>query len=574
MPRRLHRASLLVTAAAEAVRQLPQHVHPQPQQHPPQQPRQEQPCPQERQQQEQHLVQDDSVLYRSAPNSPAREFGFRRGLEDKYELGQKLGAGASCTVYEAVERHTGERFAVKMMPKQFGPGGFLDSHFLRRVRNEVDISKKIGKSLNVCYLYGAYETEACVYLVMEQCTGGMLIMRGRYSERQAARLVREVLRTVALCHSKHIMMRDIKPQNVSPVQSQDPLEKEFLFASPDDDSRLKATDFGISVFCRPGQFITQRAGTRVCMAPEVVQKRYTLSADLWSTGILAYLLLTGRLPFAKGQRHSSELYATKQVYKSTDVFNDILYALLDFETAPWDTLSGDARDLVQSLLQRDPEKRPSALEALQHRWLQDAQPLAGSDQSCVAKEIPLSDTIVQRLQRFGTYSRLKQVALRTMANVIAPDHMLVSNLKGLFLELDPADTGREGDFTLTAREMQQLLAEMARDPSGEVALNDFIAALMDWSKLQEDTREWGSLVGRAFEALGPDANGRIGVDKLELLLCGEEGCEAPDILGSALREADVNHDGCIDLDEFRQLLSGVGLGDGLELFETRLLERG
>lgn len=229
---------------------------------------------------------------------------------------------------------------------------------------------------------------------------------------------------------------------------------QFLFATPAEDAPLKAIDFGISVFCEPGQWVDLRAGTPIYIAPEVLRSRYSLPADVWSLGIVAYQLLTGkagrwmggeanpsevrfhtaachhrrvssrscdilhpksrtalcpisaciamcnpqqqscgsdlsaafetkshalpaapappgRLPFSGEEgAEVAELYMTKQVYNNKDVFRAVLYSDLDFTSPPWDRLSGEAKDLVQSLLQRDGEARPSAEEALRHPWLQ------------------------------------------------------------------------------------------------------------------------------------------------------------------------------------------------------------
>ncbi|KAL4447878.1 hypothetical protein ABPG75_005097 [Micractinium tetrahymenae] len=503
----------------------------------------------------------EESLYRAPPSEPVAEFGYSKNFGAKYELGDKIGKGAHSTVHLATDRESGERVAVKVMPKQAAPSGFLDPHFVRRVRNEVDICTHLSGSLNVCYFYGAYESDAAVYLVLELLVGGPLwdrAFRGTCSERAAARLVREVLRTVAQCHARHILMRDIKPHN-------------FMFAGPEEDSPLKAVDFGISVFLRPGQYVTQRAGTRIVMAPEVVRCRYSFPADLWSVGILAYLLLTGRLPYPFWER----LYVQKKPVTADEMHREIRSAELDFRSPPWDTLSDDARDLVQSLLQRDEAKRPTAEQALQHRWLQDAAP------GCSYEEVPLSDSIVQRLQRFGTYGRLKQIALMVVANCIPPDSTVVADLRGLFLELDPADRGRvpytrlqaeleDGRYTLSPAEAQQLLSRLDMNGDGEISFATWVASLMDWSKLHNDSAEWDALVERAFHALDVDGCGRLSPGDLVSAICGDGGCEAPDDLDAVLREAGVlDAQGGIGLEQFRALLGGE-LQDRLDLFDTRL----
>lgn len=314
-----------------------------------------------------------------ATDEPITTFGYATNFDEVYELGERIGSGTFGTVYVGVERATGRRFAIKRMPKNFSPDGFLDRYYVRRVRNEVDIGTHLGPSLNVAYFYGGYESPSAVDLVVELCTGGTLWDKikergGQYTERDAARLVRELLRTVAQCHASGVMMRDIKPEN-------------FLFATADPDAPLKAIDFGISVFLEPGQTVDLRAGTPIYIAPEVLKCKYTRNADLWSVGIVAYQLLTGRLPFSGEEGDEvAEEYMSKQVYNNKDVFRAVLYADLDFESPPWDVLSSGAKELVQSLLQRDPEARPTAEQALAHPWLQEE----GADGAT------LGNTIVQR----------------------------------------------------------------------------------------------------------------------------------------------------------------------------------
>lgn len=271
-----------------------------------------------------------------------------------------------------------------------------------------------GRSLNVAYLYGAYEDMCYVYLVLEKCSGGELGARvkeagGRLSEEEAAFVMRGVLQALAQCHAKDILMRDVKPGN-------------FLFLDDADsfNSPLKAIDFGISTYCRPGDVKKQRAGSPSYLAPEVCKEAYGLPADIWSAGIMAYNLITGRAPwtgdYADELREAVESNGGK--LKSTkELFRAILLAELDFTTPPWDTVSPECRDFVSSMLERDPAKRITAVEALAHPWLSrhgsatQQRPATSSLDGSLPQVRPARKSLVQRLQRYATFPLLKQEAM-------------------------------------------------------------------------------------------------------------------------------------------------------------------
>ncbi|PRW20925.1 calcium-dependent kinase 26-like [Chlorella sorokiniana] len=524
-----------------------------------------------------------AALY-SSGSEPIRSFGFASGFGDKYDLAEQLGSGTFGIVHVAVHKETGERFAVKSMPKRFAGDGTLEAYYVRRVLNEVDICNHLGsdsvlnevdicnhlgRSLNVCYLYEVFEDGTCVDLVMELCAGGQLwdkVKMGSYSEKDAQRLVREMARAVAQCHGMDVMLRDIKPEN-------------FMFLDKTPDSPLKAIDFGISVFCKPGQYVDVRAGTPIYIAPEVLRMNYTLSADVWSLGIVAYQLLTGRLPFSgeDGQEVSDE-YMAKQQYNNKDVFRAVLKAELDFTSPPWDTLSAAARDFVQSCLNRDEKKRPTAEQLLQHPWLQDEADIS---------DVPFADTIVQRLQRYGLYGRFRQVALKALMQSIAEQDGESSqqfrDMRRVFEQMDRNADGRvtyselkaalqSGHFQLSPSEVEQLAEQLDSQHSGTIDWSEWVAAMADWRSFQ-GTRDWDVLIGRAFAAMDPNGDGVISAEELEQLLCGEDGCEFPDTVEAALREADRDHDGVVSMQDFKEFIESK-TDDSLSLFEARVSRDG
>ena len=289
---------------------------------------------------------------------------------------------------------------------------------------------------------------------------------------------------------------------------------------------------------------------------EVLKMEYSQKADLWSAGILAYQLLTGRLPFVGDSGLLvSKLYMAKQLFTNKDVFRAILYSDLDFSRAPWPQVSRDGIELVQALLSRDAAKRPTAAEALQHPWFEQ---LAGSDSSAAeeppeahagaGEQSPLFDTVVQRLQRFGTYGRLKQVALREIANValtVAGDQNMVTDIQAMFKQMDSEGCGhvpysamvrllKAGAFDLSDTEVEVLISQMDITERGNIRYDEWLAAMVEWRTLQEG-EEWDVWVERAFAAFDVDGSGSISVAELADMLCHDGVCTMPDVVSAALR---------------------------------------
>nr|GMC79490.1 calcium-dependent protein kinase 26-like [Ipomoea batatas] len=151
---------------------------------------------------------------------------------------------------------------------------------------------------NVISIKDSYEDSVAVHVVMELCAGGELfdriVKRGHYSERQAAQLARTIAGVIQTCHSLGVMHRDLKPEN-------------FLFVSGEEDSPLKTIDFGLSTFFKPGnigEIFEDVVGSPYYVAPEVLKKHYGQEADVWSAGVIVYILLSGVPPFWGGKRIS------------------------------------------------------------------------------------------------------------------------------------------------------------------------------------------------------------------------------------------------------------------------------
>ena len=282
------------------------------------------------------------------------DFGYKRHFHDEYEVSKLLGKGAFASVYQVTPRSTSPFYgrcdlAVKVISKT----SLKTLQEVQWLQQEVDIMRSLGGSVNIVHVYECYESKNHVYILMELCSGGNLfekIFKGDpYSEKMAAVIMGDILKVAQQCHAKSIVHRDIKPEN-------------FLFANKLVGAPLKMTDFGLADYHRPGKKLSEISGTPYYIAPEVIRQSYGMEADNWSCGVVMYVLLTGKTPFHRKDDN-------KQSYKV--VFRRILEEDIDFERDPWPNISASAKDLCKKLLQKNPAKRISAEDALQHEWVKE-----------------------------------------------------------------------------------------------------------------------------------------------------------------------------------------------------------
>lgn len=257
-------------------------------------------------------------------------------LFDFYTVGKELGRGAFSVVLDGVHKETGKRVAIKAIKTRY-----IKNKLLIR---EIDIMKKVGNHPNILKLYEVYETTNFLYLVLELVTGGELfdqiVARGEYSEQDASNIVRQIISAVAHLHANGIAHRDLKPQNL-------------LCAGANGDD-IRMADFGLSKMFDQGEYLVTCCGSPEYVAPEVLEcKPYDKACDLWSVGVITYVLLTGCFPF-------------------WDKNNAVLYEKIRRVEYGWPSgseISPEAKDLIRHLIEKSPEKRFTAEQALQHPWV-------------------------------------------------------------------------------------------------------------------------------------------------------------------------------------------------------------
>ncbi|KAH9651812.1 calcium-dependent protein kinase 9 [Citrus sinensis] len=296
-----------------------------------------------------------------------------------YSFGKELGRGQFGVTYLCTENSTGRQFACKSISKR----KLVTKNDKDDIKREIQIMQHLSGQPNIVEFKGAYEDKQSVHVVMELCAGGELfdriIAKGHYSERAAASICRSIVNVVHICHFMGVMHRDLKPEN-------------FLLSSKDENALLKATDFGLSVFIEEGKVYRDIVGSAYYVAPEVLRRRYGKEIDIWSAGVILYILLSGVPPFWMWVAETEK-----------GIFDAILQGDIDFESAPWPTISSSAKDLVRRMLTQDPKKRITSAQVLEHPWIKE-----GGE----ASDKPIDSAVLSRMKQFRAMNKLKKLALK------------------------------------------------------------------------------------------------------------------------------------------------------------------
>lgn len=446
-----------------------------------------------------------------------------RRFQEVYRIKDIIGVGTFGEVRVCVHRETGTRRAVKIYRKDLMPN---ETH-KAKLEREISILRALDHP-NIIRVFEFFEDSKRFFIVMEYCRGGELFdeinKNTKFTESQSAQIMHQLFSAVAYLHQKRIVHRDLKLENILLEEKHDLLN-------------IKLIDFGTACVMDRFKMIHGTIGTAYYIAPEVLDGVYDEKCDLWSCGVIMYLLLTGRPPFEG--RHD------------TEVVENVRRGSYTFEEPIWSKISPEAKNLVSKLLV-PPSSRLNAGDTLKHPWItHNAMRLNANSQ--------LLETVLKNLLNFRMENKLRD-AVHTFITTQLVNPKEAKDYRDVFRMLD-----KNGDGKLCRQELldeylkilpkdeaiaavNSIMTELDSDCSGFIDYTEFLKASMDMkSVLSLDN------LRIAFNMFDKDQSGSISALELKKVL--EGGTDSNDsVWKSIVNQVDQNGDGEIDFQEFQSMI--------------------
>ena len=440
-------------------------------------------------------------------------------ITDKYDVIKEIGSGGYSRCLLVKNKLTNQSFACKELVKK----NVSDYEGLMR---EVNLMIKLDHP-NIIKLYEYYEDEKKIYLIMELCTGGELFDKiientekgKQFTEKQAANIFKQMMSAVNYCHKNGIVHRDLKPENL-------------LYFDKSENSPIKVIDFGMSKRLDHNKLLTEKVGTAYYISPEVIKGKYDEKCDIWSAGVILYILICG-YPCFNGEDDREIMIAIQK-------------GKIRFPSPEWDDVSDDVKNLILRMC-CPPEKRLNAEEVLNESWVKDN----ALDNS--------KNTIPKNINGFKEYARsnkFRKAVLTYIASRLSEKE--IKTIKEIFQRIDTDNDGKltleemkkafsSGDLKMEFNE--DIFKQIDTDKSGKIEYTEFISASLDKNIYMNEQK-----LRDAFNLFDTDKNGKISASEIERVLkLGINSKEIEDIMV----KNDINKDGEIDFKEFMHMMGDI-----------------
>ena len=438
-------------------------------------------------------------------------------LEDKYKIIKEIGTGGFSRCLLVKNKTTGIEYACKELPKK----KLSDYEGLMR---EVNLMIKLDHP-NIIKLYEVYENDKNIYLIMELCTGGELFDRiventengVQFTEKQAANLFKQMMSAINYCHKNGIVHRDLKPENL-------------LYLNKDKNSPVKVIDFGMSKRFDSKHFMSEKVGTAYYISPEVLNGKYDEKCDIWSAGVILYIIICG-YPCFNGD-DDDEIFAAIQKGK------------INFPSPEWDSISNDAKELIKKMC-CSPNKRLTAEQVLNETWVKDNAPNAGK------ALLPMK---IDGFKNYSNSNKLRKAVLTYIASRLSEEE--IKKIKAIF---ETIDTDNDGKLSLEELKkavsltdgmkieyIEQLFKSIDTDNSGNIEYTEFISASIEKNIYLNEEK-----LKEAFKLFDVDGSGKISRAEIEKVLHMDKHSKEIDAI---MAKHDINKDGEIDFQEFLTMM--------------------
>ena len=395
---------------------------------------------------------------------------------------------------------------------------------------------------NIIKLFEIFDDKKYYYIITEFLTGGELFEKitdedfyGDFTEKDAANIMQQVFRGINYCHANHVVHRDLKPENLlleSSVSTENLGGKKAM--------KIKIIDFGTAQRFDPtsGKKMEERYGTPYYIAPDVLNKSYTEKCDIWSLGVILYILLVGYPPF-NGSDDKKIIDAVKKGKYTLD-------------EPEWDDVSEEAVDLVKRCLTYDVDKRISASEALDHPWFAKFAKVEKVKKSSASKALT-------NLKNFRAGQKLKQATLTYIVSQLSTKEE-TDEMERIFAQMDKNNDGmlskeeiKDGyeehfGMAIDDEEIDKMFAAIDTDGNGTIDYSEFLVATMNEQQLLSKER-----LKSAFKMFDKDGSGTISKDEIREVLGNIE----EDTANLILSEVDENDDGEISFEEFEKMMKNL-----------------
>ncbi len=456
----------------------------------------------------------------------------KQSIKKNYQFLEKLGAGAFGTVYKVKHKLLGNIRAVKVLSKDALKQQEGDQTFL----SEIAILSKLDHP-NIIKIFDYYIDKNNFYVVNEIASGGELydqiVNLQFFSESNAANIMKQLLSAVYYLHCKNFVHRDLKPENI------------LLETNKIGDYTIKLIDFGAAISFSK-QKLKEVTGTPYYIAPEVLKNSYNNKCDIWSCGVILYILLCGYPPF----NASSEVEILELVEKGK----------YDFKKIEWDNVSNIGKEFVKKLMTYDPKQRITAEQALNDPWI------LKFCTNTVAKDLNKTRLAFENLKKFTAKQKLQQASIAFIVHQMSTNEH-AKELRELFKALDKSSDGRlsldelkEGyekyfkDAACSEQEFQTMIDNLDSDKNGYIEYEEFLRATMKMDTVITDKN-----LELAFNFFDEDKSGKLEPDEIKkaLGLTAESDKKEAEVLKKLIDEIDTNKDGVVSLDEFKELMKRV-----------------